>query len=201
MPRVAGVILIGGDAKRFKGADKSRLIIGSKTCLEWTLGVFENHIDKIALNVGQSDRYGHSKFYDIIFDWPSQNDQRGVALAILGSLAWAKEAGHDAIISTPVDTPLLPKNFVPILKKTYNQQQPSVYKTSEGLHGLHALWPVACFEPLKHAILSDKLLKISALHNHLQSQEIPVSTANAYKFHNVNSPEDLRRAEQYIIKP
>ena len=198
MPSVAAVILVGGKARRLDGADKSQLLVGPKTCLEWTLDILTNQVDRIVLNVGQKDRYDHSKNHDVIFDWPSDKDVQGVAFGILGSLAWAREAGHSAIISTPVDTPLLPQTFAPVLMQESDGCRPSVFRTAEGLQGLHAIWPVSCLDKMKAAILNEDILKISSLHATLNSNEIQISTDEAFRFTNVNSEKDLRAAERYI---
>ena len=198
MQSVAAVILVGGKARRLDGADKSELMLGPKTYLEWTLDVLTNQVEKIVLSVGQKDRYNHSIHHDVIFDWPSEQDAQGVALAILGSLAWAREAGYSSIISTPVDTPLLPQNFASVLMQENDRCSPSVFKTAEGLQGLHAIWPVSCFDKMKEAIFIAGILKVSSLHARLKSNEIQISKDEAFRFTNVNSENDLRAAERYI---
>jgi len=196
MPSLAAVILVGGKANRLQGQNKCDLKIGPKSCLQWTLDLFKSHVDKIALSVGQEDRYNHAIDYEIIFDWPSGLDAQGVALAILGSLAWAKDAGYSAIITTPVDTPFLPENYAALLKRKNDGSKPTVCKTSEGLHGLHAIWPVSCFESIKRAVIDDGILKISKLHKRLHSTEVTFTDQTQTLFLNINDEEVLRNARQ-----
>lgn len=198
MPGVVAVILVGGKARRFNGTDKSELMLGSKTCLEWTIDVLADHVDEIALSVDRSDRYDHAKNYTVVFDWPSEKNEEGVALAILGSLAWAKKAGYNSVISTPVDTPLLPQDYVSLLTREFDGRRPSVFKTPEGLQGLHAIWPVSCFDKIQAAVLHEGIFKISSLHAALKSNEILVPDTRSYRFTNVNNETGLRIAKQYI---
>jgi len=199
MPSIAAVIFVGGKARRFNGRNKADIIIGRKSCLDWTLKILTHQVGNIVLNVGQNDRYGHGKNHEIIFDWPSEGDREGTAFAILGSLTWAKQAGYDAVITTPVDTPLLPTSFAPTLIHSNDGNRPSVYKTSEGLQGLHAIWPVSCFDDLKTAVLNDGVMKISSLHTHLKSNEIQIPPKESFRFTNLNDEKDLKIAEQYLV--
>lgn len=198
MPSTAAVILVGGNALRINGVDKSALTLGSKTCLEWTLDVFTEGVDKIALSVGPKDLYNHSKNYDVIYDWPSENDERGAAFAVLGSLAWAKKTGYSSIITTPVDTPLLPHTFPQLIRSEYDEVRPSVCKTSEGLQSLHAIWPTSCLDKIQNTILNDRVLKISSLHATLKSAEILIPKDEDFTFTNVNNEDGLRAAKHYI---
>lgn len=201
MPNVAAVILVGGKARRLNGLNKSDILIGSKTCLEWTLEALTNQVEKIVLNVGQTDRYNHGKNHDVIFDWPSEEAAQGTAFAILGSLSWAKQAGYDAVITTPVDTPLLPQTFVSTLMDTNDGNRSSVYKTAEVLQGLHGIWPISCFEEIKNAVLNDGIMKISLLHKILNSNEVQVSAEESFRFTNLNDENDVRVAEKYSFQP
>lgn len=202
MSSIAAVIFVGGKARRLNGMNKADLMIGRKTCLEWTLESLTHQVEDIVLNVGQNDRYGHAKNHDIIFDWQSEGDREGTAFAILGSLSWAKQAGYDGVITTPVDTPLLPPTFAPTLILANDGDRPSVYKTSEGLQGLqglHAIWPVSCFDEVKNAVLKNGVMKISSLHDSLNSKEILISAEDSFRFTNVNDENDVRIAEQYLV--
>ena len=196
MPRLAAVILVGGQARRLLGQNKCDLQIGPKSCLQWTLDVFEGQVDKIALSVGKTDRYHHAKNHEIIYDWPSPPERRGVALAVLGSLAWAKAAGYDAVITAPVDTPFLPKTYTTKLIETYAGLTPVVCKTAKVLHGLHAMWPVSCFDRMKQAVLEEDILKISKLHAILKSTELSFADETVASFMNINDEDVLQKARQ-----
>ena len=198
MPKIAAVILVGGKACRLNGQNKCDLMVGRKTCLEWTLELFREDIQNMALSVGQTDRFGHAKDYQIIFDWPHKHDDSGVAFAILGSLAWAMNNGYEAIITVPVDTPHLSKSYSKNLIQHYNEQQPVVFETPEGLQGLHAIWPVKCFEEVKKIIVGGDIRKISLLHNSLKSEIIHISGSRAEQFQNINTAESLETARKYI---
>jgi len=197
MPKIAAVILAGGKARRLNGQNKCDVMIGHKSCLDWTLEHFQEHVCQTAMSVGRKDRYGHSKSHEIIFDWPTDAQNPSVAYAILGSLDWAKTKGLDGIITTPVDTPFLPKSFTADLIDRFDANAPIVCKTASGLQGLHALWPVQCFDPIKRFILKDSIYKISTLHRSLSSVELSLPNSGKHDFTNINTEEDLESARSH----
>lgn len=187
MSKIAAIILVGGEATRLQGRNKCDLKIGPKTCLEWTLALFKDQVHAIALSVGTQDRYNHATSHPIIIDWPSPTQNSAVAYAILGSLSWAHQTGYDAIITTPVDTPLLPKSYAADLKQHATHHAPTVCKTPDGLQGLHAIWPTSCLEQLKTSILEDNIFKVSKLHSVLNSRELIIKTEDTDRFLNINN--------------
>ncbi len=197
MPKIAAIILVGGEARRLQGQNKCDLKIGPKTCLEWTLELFEGQVEKTALSVGLQDRYNHAKSHQIIFDWQSQSNGRAVAFAILGSLVWANNAGFDAIITAPVDTPFLPKSYAATLIQHLNATVPTVCKTADGLQSLHAIWPVSCLGKLKTAILDKNSLKLSTLHDILNSRERLFKAEDKDRFLNINTEDKLKIAREF----
>lgn len=198
-PRTAAVILAGGQARRLNGQNKSGLMVGSKSCLERVFESVKEPVDAIALSVGKTDRYNHAQHHEIIFDWPSAADESGAIFAVLGSLDWAKKTGYDAVITTPVDTPFLPNDYVQRLMKKGPHLRPAVCKTPEGLQGLHALWPVSCFEPLKTAVLENSIYKLSKIHKVLGSKEVTISADEAWTFLNINNEAALQAARDLAL--
>lgn len=194
MPKIAAIILAGGKASRLSGQNKCELMIGDKSCLTLALELFDGVVDQTVISVGNKDRHGHGKSHHIVFDWPYKAARPAVAFAILGSLDWAQKSGFDAILTAPVDTPFLPKTFAARLKQHFNPKIPAVCKTADGLQGLHAIWPVHCLNHLKTAIVSENRLKISALHDRLQSIQIKFENGAASQFYNINDQVDLENA-------
>ncbi len=198
VPRVAAVILVGGKARRLNGVNKCDLVVGERTCLEWTLDIFKGQVAEIALSVGLQDRFGHGENHEIIYDWPYNPQGGGLAFAILGILSWATDSGYDAIITTPVDTPFLSKTYTTDLKQIYDGRTPVVFDTPRGLQGLHAIWPVTCYKDIKETVLDRKTLKISKLHDALKSKKISLSKDQAGQFKNINNAHCLREARSYF---
>lgn len=196
MLKIAGIILVGGKASRLNGENKCDLRIGNKSCLEWTLDIFDGQVEKIALSVGNQDRYNHGSSHSVVFDWPCEIENPGVAYAILGSLNWAKEAGFDAIITTPVDTPLLPKTYAARLRSNFDNLAPTVCTTPKGLQGLHAIWPVACWAKLHNIVVERGILKISKIHKGFNSAEIDFPHQKMEAFININDDVSLDQAQK-----
>lgn len=195
MPRIAGVILVGGKARRLNGVDKSKLRVGNKSCLDWVSDVLTDHVDVVALSVAKNTPAESDRFATIQ-DWPSEVERPSVAFAILSSLTWGEENGYDAIITTPVDTPFLPHDFVSRMRARYKNEVARVCSSGGNLQGLHALWSVGCLEKLKHLILNDGVFRISDLHDLLNSKVINFPASEQDAFLNVNTPEALKIANE-----
>jgi len=196
---VLGIILVGGRAKRLGGLDKSKLKIGQRSNLERATMTLSRSLNKVALSAPNSAQVYNPLSFDIIRDLDIASAQGSTALAVLSCLSAAKSRGFHHIISTTVDTPFLPINYVEQLLKAsahVNEiKKPVVCESGGRVHGLHALWPVACFEDLKRIILSEDVLKLEMIHQKLGSVKVVFGLNDVDPFLNINTPEDLRLAE------
>lgn len=189
-----GVIFIGGQARRLNGQNKAEILIGGQSCLLRSARRL-SELDRLALSRPQTHAPAPEGF-TVLPDWPHPPGTGGPAFAVLGSLDWAQKNGFDFMITTPVDTPFLPEDFVSRLQSQWRAQgrnaRPIVAAAGERQHNLHALWPSACFSAVKQSI-EDGERRIHRLHTRLNSQTAAWDDHNA--FLNINTPEDLARAQ------
>lgn len=182
--KIAGVIFAGGRAYRLGGVDKAGLTIGGQTCLARVSGVLSG-LDDIMISGGD------------IPDWPIPKVERGgVIFGLLGALDWASAQGLNYIVTSSVDTPFLPNDYVSQLRKHAQDYAPVVSLSESGLHGLHALWPIGLFEAVKAAVLDQGERRISRLHETLGSVKCEFTSQGYDPFFNINTPEDLERAQR-----
>ena len=153
--KFASVILLGGKSRRLDGIDKSGLIIGEQSCLERTSVVLGRGVEHVVVSVADNNSPALPSDLERIKDVVSPDGQGGVALAILACLKWAAESALNFVITSPVDTPFLPYDFVSQLTqryKTSDAKRPIAAQSDERLHGLHALWPT-CLLPDLHTLV------------------------------------------------
>ncbi|MBI6629306.1 molybdenum cofactor guanylyltransferase MobA [Pontibaca salina] len=197
-----GVILAGGQARRMGGGDKGRLRIGGRTLLAHVIDRLTPQVAGLALNANGDP----SRFADlglpVLAD--SIDGFVGPLAGVLAGLDWAAEQGTDSIVTAAADTPFFPCDLVPRLQLAgEGMTHPLVLAATpdpergQARHPTFGLWPVALRDDLR-AALGDGLRKVvlwTDRHNG-QLAQFPVDRFDP--FFNVNTPEDLARAEALL---
>jgi molybdopterin-guanine dinucleotide biosynthesis protein A len=192
-----GVILAGGQATRMGGGDKGLKPLGSSTILEHVIARLSPQVADLALNAN-----GDPARFDC-FGLPVIGDSidgfAGPLAGVLAGLDWAATQGADAIVTAAADTPFFPADLVPrLLLAAEGCKHPLALAASpNGRHPTFGLWPVALRDDLR-AALDEGLRKVvlwTDKHGGCMA-EFPGSEPDP--FFNVNTPEDLAKAEQYL---
>lgn len=183
------VILAGGRSRRF-GSNKALAPFKGKRLIDHLIERIEDQSDgPIAINAPTGVGFDE-------MDQPLIADQLtghlGPLAGLHAAMKWVKKAGYAAVITTPVDTPVLPHDFVERLVAT---GAPAIAKCDEKTHYVHGLWTTALTNQLESAI--DRglrsardwavMCKATTCDFHKQSELDP--------FFNVNTPDDLRTLE------
>lgn len=202
MKQPLGVILAGGQARRMGGGDKALLPLGGGTLLSHVIDRLAPQVGDLALNAnGDAARFAP-------FDLPVLHDTIdgfvGPLAGVLAGLDWAAQHGATHIVSAAADTPFLPPDLVPqLLLRAEETGAPIVLAASddpaEGVRRqpTFGLWPVALRDDLRAALLGGlrKIVIWTDGHN----AALASFPATAYNpFFNVNTPEDLARAEAML---
>ncbi|MGB7316940.1 MAG: molybdenum cofactor guanylyltransferase MobA [Planktotalea sp.] len=202
MKQPLGVILAGGQARRMGGGDKGRLMLGGQSLLSHVIDRLEPQVAGLALNAnGDAGRFG-----DV--DLPVLSDSidgfAGPLAGVLAGLDWAAEQGAEAIVTAAADTPFFPCDLVPrLMMAADGMDNPLVLAATpdtergRNRHPTFGLWPVALRDDLRGA-LHDGLRKVVLWTDKHDGREamFPVETFDP--FFNVNTPDDLARAEELL---
>lgn len=205
MKQPFGVILAGGQATRMGGGDKGLLPLGAGTLLSSVIERLEPQVDALALNAnGDPARfaaYGIPVLADTIEGFV------GPLAGVLAGLDWAAERGAETVVSVAADTPFFPCDLVPrlmleaegmeyplVLAATPHGREDTKSMSEGGLirHPTFGLWPVALRHDLR-AALQGGLRKV-VLWTDAHSGRLAVFPDEG-AFFNVNTPDDLIRAE------
>lgn len=200
MKQPAGVILAGGQARRMGGGDKGALPLGGETLLARVIARLEPQVAEVALNANgdaaRFDDYGLRVIADSVAGFP------GPLAGVLAGMDWAAERGHTHIVTAAADTPFFPCDLVPRLILAAEDAPIALAATPDPTRGMSrhptfGIWPVGLREDLR-AALKDGVRKVVAWsdkHGSVTAQ-FPVDTIDP--FFNVNTPEDMTRAEGMI---
>ncbi|GGH35193.1 molybdenum cofactor guanylyltransferase [Cribrihabitans marinus] len=210
MRQPLGVILAGGLASRMGGGDKGRLELGGQSLILRVIDRLAPQVAALALNANGDP----SRFADL--GLPVLPDSIaghvGPLAGVLAGLDWAAGQGAEAIVTAAADTPFLPCDLVPrLLLASEGQAHPLVLaatrgsaetrsKSRSGLirHPTFGLWPVALREDLRAALLGGLKKVVLWTDAHDGREALFPSEDGFDPFFNVNTPEDLRRAEALL---
>ncbi|WP_136441752.1 molybdenum cofactor guanylyltransferase MobA [Pacificoceanicola onchidii] len=205
MKQPLGVILAGGLATRMGGGDKALLTLGGQTLLDRVHARLAPQVAQVALNANGDPARLKSDLPvipDSIAEFP------GPLAGVLAGLDWAATLGADTIVTVAADTPFFPCDLVPrLLLASEEQDLPLVLAATKGeaktksksrsgliRHPTFGLWPVAMREDLRQA-LNEGLKKVVLWTDKHDGRECLFPADGFDPFFNVNTPEDLARAE------
>ena len=197
MKQPLGVILAGGQATRMGGGDKGLLSLQGKTLLSRVMERLEPQVAGLALNANGDPSRFDALGVPVIAD--SIDGFAGPLAGVLAGLDWAADEGAEAIVTAAADTPFFPCDLVPhLLMAGEGMAHPLVLATTpdpkrgRARHPTFGLWPVSLRDDLRHA-LQDGLRKVVLWTDQHGGREALFAEEDA--FFNVNTPEDLARAE------
>ncbi|MEM6888382.1 MAG: molybdenum cofactor guanylyltransferase MobA [Pseudomonadota bacterium] len=202
MKQPLGVILAGGRATRMGGGDKGLLALGDRCLLDHVIDRLKPQVAQIALNAnGAPERfaaYGLPVLADSIGEHP------GPLAGVLAGLDWATEQGAETIVTAATDTPFFPGDLVPqLLLASEGMIDPLVLAatpdTGRGAvrHPTFGLWPVALRDDLR-AALRNGVRKVVLWTEKHSGREAVFPIQGADPFFNVNTPDDLAKAEALL---
>mgnify|MGYP000695845336 CR=1 FL=1 len=202
MKQPLGVILAGGQAQRMGGGDKGRLMLGGKSLLAHVIARLEPQVAGLALNANGDE----SRFADLGLPVISDSIEgfAGPLAGVLAGLDWAAEQGAQSIVTAAADTPFFPCDLVPRLMLAADGMDAplalSATPDSErgrNRHPTFGLWPVALRDDLREA-LQDGLRKVVLWTDKHGAREAMFPNQPFDPFFNVNTPDDLARAEELL---
>ncbi len=193
-----GVILAGGRATRMGGGDKGLLALGGRSILAQVIERLDPQVDRLALNAnGDPARFGDFEL-PVLADGTA--DRPGPLAGVLAGLDWAAGLGAEWVASAAADTPFFPRDLVARLEAARAQAGTPLAMAvtpREGggvdRHPTFGLWKVALREDLR-AALGSGLRKVVAWTGPHGCAEA-VFAGEGEPFFNVNTPEDLARAQ------
>ncbi len=199
MQQPAGVILAGGQSRRMGGGDKGLLSLGGQTLLTRVIDRLSPQVAELALNAnGDPRRMG----VDLPVIADSIDGFAGPLAGVLAGMDWAAAQGHTHIVTAAADTPFFPCDLVPRLTLAAEAHPIVLAATPDPKRGLSrhptfGLWPVALRDDLR-AALEDGVRKVVQWTDRHGTglAEFPVIPFDP--FFNVNTPEDMARAEELL---
>ncbi|MEO1661249.1 MAG: molybdenum cofactor guanylyltransferase [Pseudomonadota bacterium] len=184
------VILAGGQSRRF-GSNKAFARFRGARLIDYLIQrMAEQTSGPIAINASPDPGYDHLNHLVLSDQLPGRI---GPLAGLHAAMFWAQKNGYHSVITTPVDTPILPTNFVARLIET---GAPAIAKANQRRHPVHGLWPTRLLEPLADTIEGGmRAARDWATACDAIDCEFPESSGADF-FFNVNTPDDLHILER-----
>jgi molybdopterin-guanine dinucleotide biosynthesis protein A len=192
------VILAGGLSTRYGGENKAFLKVGGMRILDRLFAVYTELFDEIILVTNRPSDF-------LAWDALIVTDIFPVRSSLTGIHAGLFYARHPFAFFSACDTPFLKKGVVEtVLENLEPGSDLVIPQTTEGLEPLCAAYSQRCLKPAEDHILQNKF-KIQIALSGKRIKKIPEDVLRQkdpelLSFFNVNSPEDLARAEQFVKK-
>ena len=180
------------------GGDKALFQLAGRPLLSHVIDRLSPQVAEIAINAnGDAERFAD-------FGLPVIPDTVegfvGPLGGVLAGMRWAAGRGHTHIVSAAADTPFFPEELVARLLAARGDHPISMAATDDPERGLSehptfALWPVDLADDLEYALTKGNMRKVivwTSRHGCARA----VFEGGDMPFFNVNTPEDLARAEE-----
>lgn len=199
-PPVVGVLLAGGKARRMGGGDKCLRRLGPETLLARVVARVRGQVGPLILNAGGDPArfaaHGLPVVEDVIAGFA------GPLAGVLTGLEWAVANAPACpwVASFPTDAPFLPEDLVARLLAAIADEGAELACAASGGrdHPVVGLWPVRLAPDLRRAMEVEDMRKIDLWTARFRLARAEYSADPIDPFFNVNSPEDLARAEALV---
>jgi molybdenum cofactor guanylyltransferase len=195
-----GLVLDGGLARRLGGGDKGLFPLAGRPMIAHAIDRLRPQCAALAISANGDPM----RFAD--FALPVlPDDPPGLVGPLAGVLAGLEFCVRHApplalVASLPADTPFAPFDLVARLRAARRASGAMIAVAASGgrTHHIVALWPVSLAADLRRALIEEGLRKVEdfAARYPLALAEWPGDPVDP--FLNVNSPEDLARAEAFL---
>jgi len=191
MTRTIGLILAGGRSTRMGGNDKAFIALKDKRLLAHLLDRLKPQVDEVAINSNADAERFHEFGVSVIPD--ILRDHLGPLAGIHAGLTAYPD---DSLLTVAVDLPFIPRDLATRLKAQSDGSH-CCYASDGKSHALAILWPPGMATTVEQFLRESK----HSIQEWLRVHGTPVvfqPTPEADIQCNVNSPEDLEKAELFL---
>lgn len=185
---VSGIILAGGNASRFAGADKSKLMVNGEIIIERTVRILSGLFSEVIIVTNKPVEY--CRFSDVRIT--------GDIIANAGPLAGIHAAMHmsatEAMFVVAGDMPFIDSRFIDFMVNQFIKGQYDILVPRLGLmtEPLHAVYSTRLFEKLDHFLLSSDNKSVRGFYELAGAGYLDLEEGEFDKrmFYNINSEDD-----------
>lgn len=175
------------------GVDKAFVPLAGRPLIAHVRDRLEPQVERLAISAN-----GDPGRFDMGLTVLPDDQALGPLAGLLAALRWAEPLGATAVLSAPVDAPFLPADLCPrlCLAAETATQGLAIAHAGGRDHPTFGLWPVGLAAPLAAFLASGakpKVMDFAAAHGAALA-----GFPDARAFDNLNTPDDLARAQALI---
>ena len=195
-----GLLLNGGLARRLGGADKGLVALGGRPLIARVIERLRPQCGALAISAnGDPARFA-------VFGLPvlpdNPPDFAGPLAGVLAGLEYCArlDAAMTHVATLPTDAPFAPEDFVARLHaaRRVSGTTIAVAASCGRTHPVAALWPIALASELRRALTEEGLRKVHDFEARCPLALVEWPATPVDPFFNINSPQDLARAEALL---
>jgi len=193
-----GVILSGGLNSRFDGKNKAFMKVGGRRIIDRLLDIFSDLFAEIIIVTNQPRHF-------LQWDLTIVTDIFSVRSSLTGIHTGLFYMKNPYGFFSACDTPFLKKELVEILIEQIEQKIDIIMpETAAGFEPLCAIYSKRCLKPAEDHLRANKVKIQWALRSsrikHIPENQLRTVDPELRSFLNINSPQDLARAEEMIAE-
>ncbi len=188
----SAIVLVGGEGRRLGGADKSSLVIGGRTVLDREIEVVRPLVDDVVI-VAARPRTVPAGARLVLDRYPGKGALGGLYTGLA-----TMSGSHGLVLAG--DLPFLNRALLAFLLGLSSGFDVVVPKVERHAHTLAAVYSKGCLESVEARLRQDRL-KIVEFFDEVRVRYVDEPEVDRFDpahltFFNVNTPEDLARAEE-----
>ena len=192
---ILGTVLAGGKSQRF-GEDKSQVTLANKLLIDYVLSEIIDQFKEILIVSNNSINFQSSEKITKIEDYKKG---LGPLCGVLSAMKWIKTNKRDYqwIATFPVDTPFFKRQILKdfIQNINFNESDLFFIKSNNTRHNIFGLWSINLLDKLEKD-LNNGERKVELWANNTGVKIINMEFSNNDPFFNINTKEDLKKAEE-----
>ncbi len=194
MPEVSAVVLAGGQSRRL-GTNKAFIEIGGQTLIERVLQIISPLAEDVIVVTSEAEPFCHLGVRLTGDVYPGKASLGGIYSGLLA-------AKHQQALVVGCDMPFLNGGLLRYMISLAGEYEIIIPSYDSFLEPLHAIYHKQCLEPMRLLIEADRL-RISEVFctgriRYITAEEIAAFDPAHLSFFNINTPEDLLRAREWV---
>jgi molybdopterin-guanine dinucleotide biosynthesis protein A len=194
--KITGIILAGGKNLRM-GKNKAFLEVNGERIIDRTKNLFRALFDEVLLVTNSLPDYLDLNLRTVVDLYAGKGALGGIYTGLF-------HASHSHAFVAACDMPFLNKDLIRHLIDLSPGYDIVIPKTQDGWQPLHAIYSQKCLPFMEDLIQQDNLKIIEFFHR-VKKREVPTEEIlpldpNLTSFLNVNTPEELARIKDYLVR-
>jgi len=194
---ILGVVLAGGKSQRF-GEDKCQVKLGDKLLIDYILSEIVDVFKEVLLISNNEIKYNHSNKITLVEDTKKGLGPLG---GILTAMKWIRQnnKSYKWISTFPSDTPFFKKQILNNFLEEIKNYEGKLFfiNSNDTRHNIFGLWSIDLLERLEKD-LDNGERKVEMWSNKIGVKSINMKFESTDPFFNINTKEDLIKAEEYL---